>query len=200
MVVGSDRGQAFTLEGIVAALVLLASVVFALQMTAVTPLSASTSNQQIEGQLGAVSEGVLEQARTNGTLRPALLYWNDSLGAFHNASAKGYYTACATPQPFGQLLERTFTDHGVACNVDVQYLTADGDPRIERLVYVGTPTDNAVRATVLVTLYDDDVLYDADGEPTTTTLASSNTFYAPDVANGSRLYNVVQVEVVVWRM
>jgi hypothetical protein len=50
-----------------------------------------------------------------------------------------------------------------------------------------------------VTLYDDDVLYAADNTPTTHTLENSTTFYASDVSPGP-LYNVLEVEVVVWRM
>lgn len=205
MVAGSERAQAFTLEGIVAALVLLASIGFVMQMTAVTPLSSSTSSQQIEGELGVLTDRVIEEARQNGTLKPTLLYWDDSIGAFHNGSEKGYYTDCDVPLPFGGLLERTFTDHGIACNVNVKYLYQPPDnqpiqPATRRLIYVGTPTDHAVRAVAIVTLYDDDVLLDANGTATGPPLTSSSSFYAPDIAPDSRVYNVIQVEVVVWRM
>lgn len=200
MVNDTDRGQAFTLEAIVAALVLLASIGFVLQLTTVTPLSSSSSNQHLEGQHAALADGLLDQARSNGTLRPALLYWDDARGAFHNSSAKGYYTECGMPLPFGSLLERTFAARGTACNVNVQFVTAGGQLRDERLIFVGTPTDNAVRGAVTVTLYDDDVLYDSSGEPTTRRLQNASTFYAPDAAPNSSVYNVVQVEVVVWRM
>lgn len=196
----ADRGQAFTLEGFVAALVLLSSVVFALQMTAVTPLSPSTSSQHLEGQQAAVAAGLLDQAAANGSLRPALLYWNESTGGFHGASAKGYYTSCTAPLAFGVRLDRAFTDRGVACNVQLRYVTATGSLGVERLVYAGTPTDDAVLASATVTLYDDDVLYGVDGRPTGTTLANATTFYAPDADPGSPVYNVVQVQVIAWRM
>ncbi len=66
------RAQAHTLEAIVSGMLLLASLVFALQMTAVTPLSASTSSQHIENQQQAIGHGVLASAVAEGALKPAV--------------------------------------------------------------------------------------------------------------------------------
>jgi len=54
-----DRAQAHTLEAFAAAILLVAALTFALQATAVTPLSASTSNQHIENQQRAVATDLL---------------------------------------------------------------------------------------------------------------------------------------------
>nr|WP_267163201.1 hypothetical protein [Halovenus salina] len=83
MVASDDRGQALTLEAVVGAILMLAAIGFALQMTAVTPLSASTSSQHIENQLQSTSEGVLDTAADTGALREAVLYWNETTGEFH---------------------------------------------------------------------------------------------------------------------
>jgi len=53
-----------------------------------------------------------------------------------------------------------------------------------------------------VTLFDSDQIVDDGGKPTGTTLEdlqtnSSARFYAPDVS-GSDVYNVLEVEVIVW--
>jgi len=50
-----------------------------------------------------------------------------------------------------------------------------------------------------VTLFDDDLLTDLDGVDTNVTVSNSSTFYAPDAAPDDDLYNVVRVEVTVWR-
>lgn len=181
---------------------------FALQVTAVTPLTASTSSQHIENQQRSVISGVLADGAENGTLRPTLLFVNNSTGHFHAVDDDGRYAAGGPPTPFGASLNRTFLDRGIAFNLNLHYAVTTGDRRTRRVVYAGQPSDNAVSATRTVTLYDDDVLYDPDppggAVPTANTLtevnaAANDSFYAPD-AHAGPLYNVVVVEVVVWRM
>lgn len=197
-----ERGQAHTLEAFTAALILITSVVFALQGTAVTPLTASTSSQHIGNQQGAVAAGVLATADENGTLVPSLLYWNESGGRFYGGTVAGAYGSGGPPTPFGTLLNRTFLDRGIAVDVNVHYLREGGSRRQRRMVNLGTPSDTAVAATRTVTLFDDDRLYvegDPIGRPTGSTLENAS-FYAPDVDPEGPIYNVVVVEVTVWRM
>lgn len=200
MVRHDQRGQVFTLEGFIAALLVLSSVFFVLNVTAVTPLSASASNQHVENQQSAMATGLLDVAAANESLKPTLLAWDDANGGFYDASADGYYLTCGFDTAFGVLLAQTFEANGVACNVNLRYVTASGNLSTERLVYVGEPTDTAVRATSFVTLYDDDRLVTANGTDTNVTLANASTFYAPDAAPNDPLYNVIEVEVIVWRL
>lgn len=198
--VTADRGQVFTLEAFVAALLVLSSVVFALSVTAATPLSGSASNRHVENQQAALGNGLLGTSSATDELRSTLLYWDEANGTFHGAAERGYYRSCGFETPLGQYLERTLSDNSITCTLSLQYLTATGEIRSDRLAYVGEPTDNAVRARTTVVLYDDDVLLDSAGNPTATTLAESRTFYAPDAAPADRLYNVIEVEVILWRM
>lgn len=201
------RGQAHTLEAVIAGLLLLSGLAFALQVTAVTPLSASTASQHIENQQQTTAEGVLATAEADGTLKRAVLFWGDPDGdgthSFVGADEGRHYTSVAPPNGFGALLDRSMADRGIAYNVHVVFVDEDGRRDRQRMVYRGEPSDNAVRATTVVTLVDDDETHadpDGDGvaEPTGTTLASTSTFYAPD-ASPSGVYNVVVVEVTVWR-
>lgn len=208
----SVRGQAYALEGIIVSLLLVGSLVFALQVTAVTPLSASTSSQHIENQQRAVAEGVLATAVEQDALKIAVLNWNYDPGSDPSrfqgipASAeRSFYVGGGPKNEFGVLLERAFSNRGIVFNVLVRPsvdIDDDGDDdgfatKAQRMVYRGEPSDNAVTATRLVTLYDDDVLYDGDEHPTSTRINGDN-FYAADVSDDV-LYNVVRVEVVVWR-
>jgi hypothetical protein len=194
------RGQVFTLEAVVAALLIVSSVAFALSVTAATPLSGSASNRNVENQQAAFGAGLLDTARATDDLRSTLLYWDDTDGGFHDAGPKGYYLSCSFDTPLGDLLERSLEDNGIACIASLGYRSETGERRSERLVYLGEPTDNAVAVRTSVALYDDDVLLDAAGNPTGVTLAEATTFYAPDAAPGDPLYNVVEVEVILWRM
>lgn len=192
-----DRGQAYTLEAFIAAILILSSLGFALQVTAVTPLSASTSNQHIENQQRASANGVLAAAQESGALKEGILYWNDTEERFHDAAAFGHYTNQNPENPLGEILDRSFAGRGLAVNVE---LHVEGQSRPTRLIYRGNPSDNAVSASRTVTIYDDDTLTAPEFEETTVTDADSYDDAVPPRAGGGNVYNVVRVEVTVWRM
>lgn len=197
------RGQAHTLEAVVGALLLLTAIAFALQVTVVTPLSASTSSQHIEGQQRAVAQGVLASAAEDGALKEAVLYLNETTGQYHNTGAGGSYTSAPPVIRFGKMLERAFSDPGIAYNVYISYPLPGSTDEIQ-MVDQGTPSDNAVSATRTILLRDDDRLVDEDGNVSDTTLAEAEDNInivdpiAPSRENG--IYNVVSVEVVAWRI
>ena len=194
-----DRGQAHTLEAFMAALIVVSGVLFALGATAVTPLSASTSNQHIQNQQLVAANDLLAASAANETLREAVVYWNATSNGFEGASGDGYYTVGGPPTPFGAALNETFRDERIAFNVYVAYW--DGThPRQRPMVYMGSPSDNAVTATRTVTLLNDTAL-SAPGETRNVSTASlAGDFYASDVAPGNELFSVVEVRIVVWRM
>lgn len=213
------RGQAFALEGVVASILILSSLLFALQVTAVTPLSASTSSQHVENQQQSMAEGALASAAKQGELKRALLYWStaDSNGdgevdGFHNSGSDvQYYRSGTATNPFGEILQRAFSSRSVIFNVYAEYqVDTDGDGAPEkterqRIIYKGEPSDNAASASRSVVLYDSDELLDASGAPTGTTIGSlaSDEFYSDDfndaAATDNTVFNVVAVEVTVWR-
>lgn len=204
-----QRGQAHTLEAIVGAILLLTAVAIALQLTVVTPLSASTSSQHVEGQQRAVAQGVLAHAADEGALEESVLYWNDSANNFHAASSRGFYTEQPPDElNFSGILARAFDSEGIAYNVNFVYQSSDGRLNSQEFVRQGTPSDNAVSATRTITIRNDDHLLDIDGTVNeTTTVREANTFFinnAPaettDRSDGHGLYNVVRVEVVAWRI
>ncbi|MFC7028481.1 hypothetical protein ACFQJ5_14465 [Halomicroarcula sp. GCM10025324] len=194
------RGQAHTLEAVVAGLLMLASLVFALQMTAVTPLSASTSSQHIENQQQATGSGVLAAAAETGALKPAVLYWNNTTQRYHGTNSNlGYYTNGPPNNTFGDMLNRSFDQRGIAYNVYFTFQNSGGESITQRYVYSGVPSDNAVSASHTVTLVDDDHLYNANETRNGTTLHDPNiTYPVPDT--GQNIFNTVRVEVVAWRI
>lgn len=196
-----DRGQAYTLEAFIAALLLVSSLTFALQVTAVTPLSASTANQHIENQQRASASGLLAASHESGALKEAVLYWNAENETFHNATRIDYYTNEYPDIPFGNMTDRAFGGRGLAVNVLVH---TEDRSRPQRMVYHGEPSDNAASASRTVTLYDDDNLRNgnrSDGrELSEVDDDTTEAFYATDTNDGSQVFHVVRVEVVVWRM
>lgn len=200
------RGQAHTLEAVAAALILLGSIVFALQSTAVTPLTASTASQHIENQQAELGEGLLDAAAANGSLKEPLLYWNDTSGCFHGSIAcpRHAYTDGGPPLQLGETLNETFQQRGIAFNLNVIFVDEDQFENRElakrQLVNFGRPSDHAVTVRRTVTLHDDDVILDENGDPTGTTLGETNSYFAPNLNPDGAVYNVVQVELVIWRM
>lgn len=191
----TDRGQAHSLEAITAGMLLLASVVFALQVTAVTPLTGSTSSQHIENQQARLAEGVLAAEAENGIIVPTLLYWNQS-GKFHGAADDGYHSG-GPPTAFGNVLNQTLRERNIAFDVNVFYVRTNGERERHSMVDLGAPSDHASTATRSFTLYDDDRIRYENGTAGPTLAEGS--YFAPDVGEG-RLYNVIELEVVVWRM
>jgi hypothetical protein len=189
------------LEAVVASAVVLGALLFALQVAGVTALTASTSNQQVADQQEAVAAGALDAAVAADSVGPTLRYWDEDAGRFHGVPTdvdRAFYTV-GPPTAFGSLLNETLDDRNVAFNVNLRWVATDGSVGRTRLVRAGRPSDDASRATRTVALYDDDRLLSADGTPSNTSLANAS-FYAPDRYPDSPVYNVVRVEVVVWRV
>jgi len=202
----TDRGQAHTVEAFIAALLLISGLLFAMQATAVTPLSASTSNQHIENQQRAVAHDLLSTAAEDGTLKEAVLYWNASDGSFQDSPDAGYYTNAGTQNEFLESLNNALRERRIAYNVRVRYHNTTGEePRVrtQRMVEMGQPSDNAVTASRTITVYDTDQLSVDNGQ----TLAEieddpTEAFYAPDANpdGEGQLYNRLEVRITTWRM
>lgn len=184
-------------------MILLVGVGFAIQVTAVTPLSASTSSEHLENQLQSTGQGVLASTAASGDLKQAVLYWNASTQQFHGADNEDHYTTNLTENNFTSALQRTYDPRNVAYNVYVVYHTSNTETERKRMVFQGQPSDHAVSASRTVTLVDDDNLIDADGSENDTTVGETDGFYAPDAGNASEqrvVYNHVRVEVIAWRI
>lgn len=193
------RGQAHTLEAFAAALLLVSGLIFALQATAVTPLSASTSNQHIQNQQQLIASDILAASAENNTLQEALLEWNTSESAFVNSDRVGYFTQSGPPNAFGKQLNTTFRDERIAFNVLIYFQDGDGGYQAQKLVFMGSPSDNAVVASRTVTVFNDTRLTGPQTVELSDTVEEDE-FYAPDAHLGRQLYNIMEVRIIVWRM
>lgn len=202
------RGQTFTLEAFVAAILLLATVAFALHVVAISSNTASAGDAETRSQNAELARGVLDTGAADGTLRETLVYWNEAEEEFYDADVDpddgGHYVSRHPPTMFGESLGAMFDDRQVRYNVDLYFRIDSGDRGHQRLVESGTPSDDAVRVVETVTLYNHTTLTDETGSQRDVTLGEvaddeTSDFYAPDVRADSRVYNVVRVEVTVWR-
>lgn len=199
------RGQAFTLEGFVAAALLLGAVGLALQ-TAVAPPESGTQDRT--GSLRTQADDILRTtASSDRGLSYAVRYWDPLRQRFYGANDRsvGYGNASLPTALFDGAFARAFDTRALSYNVVVVYqqpnTTALGQ---EPLVYRGTPSENAVTARHTTTLYDGMRLTSpATGARTLTEFTTNESndegrFYpVPDASDGP-IYNVVEVRVTVW--
>ena len=194
------RGQAHTLEAVISSLLLLTGVIIAMQITVVTPLSASTSSQFIENQQQAEARGLLANATEDGWLRKSVLYWDDANSVYHQDGDSAGYTGkdpIPSDNEFGKMLEARFESDGIAYNVYFMY-ESSSDLKHRTFINSGVPTDKSVTATRTVVILDSDHLIAEDGQTQASTVGGS-TFYMSDTELNSPIYKVVTVRVTVWR-
>lgn len=211
-----DRGQLYTLEGIFAGLIILLGLLFAIQATTTTPSAAGASNPHAIQDDDVYVQDVLS-SMNHSTLEEAVLYWNQSSEGFHcTPSGTEFYTGiwnksehCESsevdvetnsshppPNSFGHLLGQRLGDQ-YSYNVRVAY-NDSGSLAYQRMVYQGEPGVGAVRSSSSVVLLDSDKLVDARGETSSTPTLENSSLY-DDSNTSSGFYNVVHVEVVIWR-
>lgn len=197
-----ERGQAHALEAIASGLLIVGVLIFAIQATAITPLTVSTSHQHIETQQKKMADGVLETASYSDEpgqkdpLKSAILYWDVNEQEFYDGTSEGYLGEYPDNE-FGEILSDTFGDRQIATNVYVTHTRPDGGSSTEQMVHMGEPSDNSMSATTTVVLYDDDTLTSPVNDEE---VSDAPGFYASNVDEDSNVYNVVEVRIEVWRI
>lgn len=205
---GRERGQAFTLEGLVGSIIVLTAVVFALQSVVITPTTSGSVNPEVRQELQTEANDVLATVGQNETfgLQDYVLYWSQNTQRFSGSiNQRVGYGSRTPPGSFGNLLRTTFAQRGRTYNVRLRYLTNESN-RTDSVpfIYRGEPSDDAVTATYRVTLYDNQTLT-APGSPrvelwqydTDQTNNEDGYYPIPNAIDGP-VYNIVEVRLTVW--
>jgi hypothetical protein len=204
----TGRGQAFTLEGLAAALVIVAALAMSMQAVVVTPTTRGTVDEDVRVGLRQQASDTLSLAASDEPTDLSYLVrnWEPNGQTFAGAENPQIgYGMSGPPLLLGRLLNTTFTERGYLYNVEVVYRTTDpGRDRRLTMVRQGTPDENAVVAAHAVTLYDNMTLTSSGAGSAElweydTVLADGDGGYypIPDVVDGP-VYNQVEVRVVVW--
>lgn len=209
-----DRGQLYTLEGVIAGLILLAGLLFAIQATATSPGSGGGPGLNAIEDDRTIAHDVLYSAEQD-TLEQAVMYWSRSGdGFFCSPSGVTLYpgeteiasgsnngecnedTTDGIPSPdpshetflppneFGQHLSTSLSDR-YSYNVRIGYHTSPDTIVYEPMVYQGEPGSGAVRARRSISITNEQPYYEADGTASSTRLRDDkSSFYAPPVDDG----------------
>lgn len=187
------RGQAFTLEGVIGAMILLTAVLFALNSAVLLPSTGETGNQAaIEQEAADVMEVAADEGVLSETVRcydPVAEEWFGEPGT------------ATQPPPDSDLrtvLDDTFADRDRSYNVEIAYGTGSGTAT-DRLVYQGASTRNGVTVSRTVTLYEEQPLMEGDGCETEQGENVGNPEYPIPRTTGSDdyIYNVVEVRLTI---
>jgi len=202
----TDRGQAYTLEGFVSAMVVLMAVLFALQSVVITPTSGGLSDRSVQAQLQQEAQDALVVSDQDGNLSETIRNWNtdDDPEKFHKATVPGpdgnrtyNTTEFADQSRLGGILEQRFADNGYSYNVELIYEN-DGEFNTTYLVYQGAPSPDAVTASYVVTLYENNILTADKSKQIELTESEDHDYPISHETDTELVYNIVEVRVIVW--
>lgn len=206
-----DRGQAYTLESIASAVIVLTAVLFALQSIIITPTTSSAVDPEVRSELQQQADDVLVITANNAThdLSWFVRYWDQSSRTFAGPQAvnpRVGYGGNEPPGAIGTMLNETFNARGHSYNLELYYRgqnVSDGHGQTPA-VYRGRPGEGAVVASQMVTLYDNQTLTGPRStnaelwEYSPNASNNRNGYYPIPNAVEGPVYNVVEVRLTVW--
>ena len=193
-----SRGQAYALEGIIGAVIVVSALLLGLQAVDIAPWTASDerATEDIRTQMG----DTLDAAQDTDALRTvATCLAGDDEPHPNVASTEGVTTE------FGDILANT-TAESFNYQIFLDYNTSSGVQTVG--IDTDSPLPNQPTATVSrqVALYDSDIVREnpscvprigGDGEPVTLAEESGN-IYLTDQDPSSELFAVVRIRVIAW--
>lgn len=195
-IIPETRGQVFTLEGVFGSFLIISAIVFALEATAITPLTASTTSAEVEEQGRDLSNDMLDISSTDDVVFDAILYYDSENSEFEDSDSNNGYVSSGPPDTtFQDYQEEFLVSNSYAYNIKIAYQNEDGGTSTESMVYQGQPSDSSVTTIRTFVLYDE-----MENTATGETLENDDDFYAPNTDPSSELYNVVEVQITVWKI
>ena len=189
------RGQAYTLEGVLAAILVVTATVYGLEVIDTRAWEDETQGET--QQLAYQASDVLSIASESGALRDAVLCYREGRPIDGDRER--------TLAEFERMLNHTFDSQAQQYNLYFSYWNTS-DQRETRLVSEGSegsndgPPTSTADASTTVTITDDTRRRIGDEcSPIPLTVKDDQEFYiSEDVAPDSPLYNIVEVRLVVW--
>ncbi|QSG03240.1 DUF7288 family protein [Natranaeroarchaeum sulfidigenes] len=187
------RGQAFTLEGVIGAMILLTAVLFALNSAVLLPSTGETGNQ---AQIEQEAKDVMEVAGQEDLSEIVRCYDPDNEEWFGDEDTEPE-TGLPGDTDLHTLINGTFADRDRSVNIEV--VPADGTEG--RIVYQGASTRDGVTVSRTVTLYEDDPLMEGSGcgSPQNGEEVTNDNYPVDEAEEGDpeHIYNVVEVRLTI---
>ncbi|MBW6519317.1 MAG: hypothetical protein K0A89_12575 [ANME-2 cluster archaeon] len=180
------HGQMYTLEGAASAIMMIVLISFIVQASPLTPLTSSSSNQQVETQIEVRANDLITvldyvpDGDTYSPLKQALLDWDG--GEIFGQG--GVYIPAVITLCDG--LDDVILADGTAYNMQISYLDENNNWDTVRMIWNGLPSDNAIMVSKKVVIHDEDGIN-----------SESN---IPDISSDTEFYNILDVRLTLWRM
>lgn len=201
----ASRGQAHTTEAILASLLILTGLLFAMQTTAVTPFSSTTEDKHLETQQRESLSNIATLTHENGDMKETVLYWNTTNNTYQGTGEEvDYYTDPSVNTPLLTELSGAIDGEQVVYNINVNYYNRTGTAgdterslQTQRLLRVGSPSNNAITIREQLALHDTDTL--TTGSHPELQNTNADEFYMDSVNGTTPMYNYAEVEITAWR-
>jgi len=186
-----------TLEAVMAATIMVAVIVFAVQATSLTPLTSSTANAHIEAQLQVIGQDMLTALDHSAygqtsQLKNDILNWNGEAYVWNGTVYRSITNRNNTLESsIEDMLVFVATPRGIAHNVYISHSSDSGSFSTKPYIDNGEPSNNAVIISRKVVLSDPDI-----GNVST---FAANTGIR-DMDDATDFYNIVNVKLILWRM
>lgn len=197
--VSGRRGQAYTLEGVLAAILVISATVFGI--TSIDTRAWEDGTKEETRRLETRADDLLTVSKNTGALENAILCYNSGRTRINGNNS-------SRPAAFEQMLNLTFDSRGDQYNIYFDYLNRAGQKRVTELVSENTPrsanrpSTGAAVATRTVAITDNmSVRTNSPSNACGNTgprVKSLSSFYIPDADNKTQLYNLVEVRLIVW--
>lgn len=196
-----DKAQMQTLESLIASSIIVMVMVFTIDATTITPLTSSTANVHVEAELMALGQDMFSTLDypvypgDSSPLKSDITGWSGNTYVW-NGTAYNILNFKNTNDMSQSLnnnitrfTSRVFVPRGIAHNLLVTYLF-EGGTSAKVVIWNGDPSNNAVVVSRKIVLHDDDV------DPVNYSAYTG----IDDIDNSSKLYNVIDVRLMLWRM
>lgn len=204
----SDRGQAYSLEGVIGAIIIASALVLGLQAVSVDPWTGDDPTQGVDTR--AQIEDTFDILEDEGALRVAVLCLGEQTGSGGDPTTPhpGVISTDPETSPVGEVLNATASR---TSNYNVYVIHNSNDSsniREESIRQNNAPvTGSATTITREIVIYDSDTVYEFDPGARACVPDSSfdgvadvpsDEIYLEDQDPNSEIFGVVQIRVVAW--
>ncbi len=194
----NEKAQLYTLEGVAAASIMLIVIIYAIDATSMTPLTASTSSVHVEAELRALGQdifNILDYAEPGyrSKLKMDMVAWDGKEYIWNGANytVKGTTNVPSNLTNITEIFNSTLIKQGTAHNLDVTFLSRKPDnttyPVKIKIIFNGDPSNNAVIVSRKIVLQDSDIIGNYSGP-------------IEDIDPLSNFRNIVDLKLTLWRM
>ncbi|WP_424357884.1 DUF7288 family protein [Methanocella sp. MCL-LM] len=180
----TTHGQIYTLEGVIAAVVVVGLLIFIIQsISVVSPQTEMTSNMKL---LQKASDTLICLDRLNETntseLKSTISGWNGTLADYETNLSLVEMNISLLDEKIRYYLTPDGNYSDIYYNVEIFYHNDTGDHRAPLIVH-GKPGDNSVVASRLITINSNE---------------KTSSFWAESIAEYSSFPQVVEVRLISW--